>query len=427
MAESSAPAQSPGQTFAERPWQFQHVLANGLALVAELIPGVRSAAMTFMVPAGAAGDPRDASGSAMVLSDWLIRGAGARDSRELSAYLDGLGVQRGCQAETVFTRFSAAMLGTVLLEVLPVYGDIVQWPQLPEDGFEPARDLALQQLDAIEDEPSSKLSLLLRQRHYDDPYGRPVVGVREQLEALTAERLRADYRKRFTPNGAILSVAGHFDWAALKGQVEASFGGWRAPPATVLTATRAARGTFHEKQETNQVQIGLGFDTVVDSHPDSILLQTALNVLSGGMGARLFSEVREKQGLCYSIQAGYHSYKDRAAVFGYAGTAPDRAQRTLDSFLVELQKIGKGITQEEFERSQIMMKSRVIMQGESSGSRAGSLAYDFYQRGKTRTLDELRALIESATRPKVNEFLAANPVKDLTIVTVGPEALKVSG
>jgi len=133
VPESSVPQSSSSAT-AQRPRQFQHLLANGMALVAERIPGVQSAAMTFVVPAGAAGDPRDAGGSAMVLSDWIIRGAGERDSRQLSAHLDGLGVQRGCQAETLFTRMSASMLGANLLQVLPVYADIVQRPRLPEEG-----------------------------------------------------------------------------------------------------------------------------------------------------------------------------------------------------------------------------------------------------------------------------------------------------
>ncbi len=156
--------------------QFIHTLANGLTLVAERIPSVRSAAMSFLIPAGAASDPLDQSGAASVLSDWILRGAGDRDSRALTGYLDGLGVQRGCHADTVFLRFSASLLAKNLLAVLPVYGDIVQRAHLPNDGFEPALDLALQQLDAIEDEPSHKLSLILRERHYPFPFGRPSVG-----------------------------------------------------------------------------------------------------------------------------------------------------------------------------------------------------------------------------------------------------------
>ena len=205
---------------------YGHRLPNGLTLVAEFIPNVRSAAMTLLVPAGAASDPETASGSASVLSDWLIRGAGKRDSRQLSAFLDNLGVQRSSSAETVYMRFAASLLGKNLLTVLPVYADIVQRPLLTDDGFEPSLDLAVQQLESIDDEPSHKLSLLIRERHYGFPLGRPTVGEKTQLEALTADALRADFRRRFTPEGSILAVAGSFEWTALKKTVEDAFGPW---------------------------------------------------------------------------------------------------------------------------------------------------------------------------------------------------------
>ncbi len=229
-----------------------------------------------------------------------------------------------------------------------------------------------------------------------------------------------------TPQGSILAIAGMFNWADLVQSVEQSFGGWSPVDQPKLVESPGPRGVFHVTQETNQSQIGLAWDSIPDSHPDSILIQTAMNVLSGGMGARLFAEIREKQGLCYSVNAGYSSLKKSGAIFGYSGTSPDRAQRTLDSFIVELHRLTKGITRDEFDRAKIGMKSRVIMQGESSGARAGSLAYDFYHRGRTRTLEELGELIDSVTLEKVNTFLAANPVKELTVVTIGPEALKVN-
>ncbi|MCL2641455.1 MAG: insulinase family protein, partial [Phycisphaerales bacterium] len=376
----------------DRPEQFIHHLSNGLTLVAEKIPAVRSAAMSLLVPAGAASDPTGMAGAATVLSDWMLRGAGSRDSRELTAYLDGLGVQRSCRAETVFLRLAASLLGKNLLAILPIYADIVTNPHLADDGFEPSRDLALQQLDAIEDEPSHKLSLLLREQHFPFPYGRPTVGKREDLDALNADQLRDDFRSRFTPNSAILSIAGAFDWTDLVKAVEDAMGQWQPTPPKPLVETPAPRGSTYVKQDTNQSQIGLAWDAVKESDPDSILMQTAMNVLSGGMGARLFTEIREKQGLCYSVHAGYSSLKNTGAVFGYAGTAPDRAQRTLDSFIVELNRLTDGITQDELDRAKIGMKSRVIMQGESSGARAASIAHDFYHYNRPRSLDEWRAL-----------------------------------
>ena len=409
----------------EKTEQFVHTLPNGMTLVAERMPAVRSVAMSLLVPAGAVSDPEGAGGSAAVLADWLLRGAGSRDSHALTSYLDGLGVQRSSNADVVYLRFGASMLAKNLLAVLPVYADVLQRPQLPADGFDPARDLALQQLDAIEDEPTHKLGLLLRQCHYDYPYGRPSVGVRADLERLTDAALHADFQRRVGPEGTILALAGMFHWPDLKAAVEDAFGAWKRQ-ATVLAPTRPApRGIMHVNQQTNQVQIGLAYDALPEADPQSILIQTVLNVLSGGMGARLFAEIREKQGLCYSVQAGYHSLRDRAAVFGYAGTAPERAQRTLDSFLVELRRINQGITRDELDRAIIMMKSRVIMQGESSGARAGAIAYDFYHRGRPRTLDEIRTLVESVTLDGVNDFLRGQQLGGLTIVTIGPAALTV--
>jgi predicted Zn-dependent peptidase len=411
----------------DKPTQYLHTLSNGFTLVAEFIPAVRSAAVTLLVPAGAASDPADQSGNATVLADWMLRGAGDRDNRALTAHLDGLGVQRSLGAETVFLRLAGAMLGKNLLAVLPVFADIVRRPMLPDDGFEPAVDLALQQLDAIEDEPSHKLSLLLRERHYPFPFGRPSAGKRDDLEALTADRLRDDCRARLTPQDGILAVAGQFEWPPLVAAVEKQFGEWKPLTPATLEILPGPRGNVHITQETNQSQIGLAWDAVPDNHPDSILLQAAMNVLSGGMGARLFTEIREKQGLCYSVHAGYASFKKQGAIFGYSGTAPDRAQQTLDSFIHELRRFEAGVTQEELDRAKIGMKSRVIMQGESSGARSGAIAHDFYHRGRTRTLDELRDLIDSITLKRVNEFLAANPVKEMTVVTIGPTALEVKG
>ena len=141
---------------------------------------------------------------------------------------------------------------------------------------------------------------------------------------MTAERLRADFRNRFTPEGAILSIAGMFEWGDLVKAVEEVFGGWERKAAAAIVEEPALRGTDYVKQETNQSQIGLAWDTVAEANPDSILMQTAMNVLSGGMGARLFTEIREKQGLCYSVHAGYSSLKHVGGdfwVFGHGAGA----------------------------------------------------------------------------------------------------------
>ncbi len=400
-------------------------LSNGLTLLVESMRGVRSAALTLLTPMGAASDPAAALGSANVLADWITRGAGERDNRAITDYLDSLGVQRSTSAETIFMRFSASMLADKLPQVLPVYGDMLLRPMLPEAGFGPARDLALQQLDAIEDEPAQKLNLLIKARHFPEPFGRPVVGKKEHLKNLTPAGLRKDFQSRSTARGSILAVAGAVEFAAVRDMVEKHFGTWRDQEPVRQPTQAAAGGAWHEQQASNQVQIGLAYDAVAESDPESIILQLAMNILSGGMGARLFSEIREKQGLCYAVSAGYMSLKHVGAVLGYAGTVPERAQKTLDSFLHELQRFSFGAQQDELERAQVGMKARVIMNGESSAARAGAIAHDFYHYGRPRTLDELRARIESVDLKGLNAFLDSHRPGKLTVVTIGPAPLTV--
>ena len=400
---------------------------NGLTLVMEQMPDVQSASMVLAIMGGASQDPEHGVGSGNVLSDWILRGAGERDSRALTSALDSLGVQRSCGVDTVFLRFSAGMLAKNLPAVLPLVADIFQNAQLPEAGFSACRDLALGQIAAIDDEPSQKLNILLRQQHLPPPLGRPTLGVKEHVAALTAADLRLDYRRRFTPDGAILSIAGRIEFDRMHELVDRCFGSWTGARALPAAPGHAPGGSRHVHQETNQVQIGLAFESTAEREPESILAMLAVNVLSGGMGSRLFSEIREKQGLCYAVHAGYQSLRTLGMIFGYAGTVPDRAQRTLDSFVQELKKLRAGITADELERARIGMKSRVVMNGESTGARAAALLHDMYHLGRPRSLDELRHRIESPALTDVNDYLAAHPVERMTLVTIGPGELTPPG
>ncbi|HEY8666391.1 MAG TPA: insulinase family protein, partial [Tepidisphaeraceae bacterium] len=125
------------------------------------MPGMHSAAMTLLVSAGSAGDPVDRSGAATVLSDLVLRGAGGRDSKQLTDYLDSLGLQRSSSVGVHHTRFGSAALAARVMEGLGAYADIVQRPRMPENGFDAARDLALQSLAGIDDEPRQKLLIKL--------------------------------------------------------------------------------------------------------------------------------------------------------------------------------------------------------------------------------------------------------------------------
>jgi predicted Zn-dependent peptidase len=162
------------------------------------------------------------------------------------------------------------------------------------------------------------------------------------------------------------------------------------------------------------------------SHPDYFDAWAGVGVLSGGMSSRLFTEVRENRGLCYSVYASYHTLRDRGAVLCYAGTSADRAQETLDVTLDQLRRLKAGITLSELDRLKARIKSSLIMQQESSASRSGAIARDWYHLGRVRTLTELGETIDRLTCESINRYLAAKPPQDFTVVTLGPSPLTVA-
>jgi predicted Zn-dependent peptidase len=401
-------------------------MKNGMTLLAERMEHVRSAALNFLVPAGCVYDPPKHLGIASVLTDLLTRGAGERDSRELTLALDNLGLDRDESVGTLHVRFWGATLARNLLPALEIYADVLRRPHLPKEELEPVQALALQDLQSLEDEPRQKLLIELRRRHYPTPLGQDRRGTREGIESLTPALIRGHFRRLFRPKGTILSVAGSIDWEPLREEVERLFGDWRMTDEPTLTLGPQPSRFDHITKETTQTQIGIAYPTVPIGHADYYAAQGAVNVLSGGMSARLFTEVREKRGLCYAVWASYQMIKDRASVVCYAGTTNERAQETLDVTLGELNRLQEGIETEEVERVQAGLKSSLIMQEESTSSRAGTLASDWYYLGRVRSFDEIQAAIDALTPAGIVEHLRRCPPGDFTIVTLGPKPLKRS-
>src|SRR5512133_3108364 len=148
---------------------YIHTFSNGLALLCEAMPGMQSAAMTLLVPAGSESDPAQFGGMAAILSDLITRGAGSRDNRQLTAYLDSLGLQRSTSASVHHLRLSCAGIAENVVSAIPTYADMVRRPHLPEDGFDAVRGLALQALDSVEDEPRQKLMIRLKEKFLPYP------------------------------------------------------------------------------------------------------------------------------------------------------------------------------------------------------------------------------------------------------------------
>jgi len=404
---------------------YQQTFANGLTLLAERMPAMQSAAMTLLVPVGVITDDAALTGSANILSDLVLRGAGSRDSRALTDHLDRLGLQRSNGSGIHHTRFSCAATAANVIAGIPTYADIVRRPHLPADGFEAARDLALQSLAGIDDDPRQKVGLKLRETYFPDPFGRNSLGTVEHLQAMSLESMKQNFATRYQPDRAILSIAGKIEFDQIVKVVEESFGDWHAQPLSSVHITPSTKQYHYEHQATEQTHIGIAYPTITEVQDNYYAARMAVEILSGGMSGRLFTEVREKRGLCYSVGASYSSVRDFACIFGYAGTSNERAQATLDCFIAELERLGEGVTDAELQRAKIGLKSSTIMQEESTSARAGAMAGDWFIRGRIRTLDEIARAIDAVDVDQVNSYLKANKPGPFTIVIVGPKELNL--
>src|SRR5262249_44079382 len=348
------------------------------------------------------------------------------DSRQLSDALDNLGVDRGESAGTLNVQLSGATLSRNLLPTLAIYAEILRRPHLPEDELDAAKSLSLQDIQSIEDEPQRKVMIELRKRYYPDPLGRDQRGTAEGVSAVTIDDVRAQHAALYQPRDVILAVAGDIDWPAVRGEVERLFGDWRARserPALNVESVRPK--SEHISKDLDQTQIALAYASVPIGDPDFYNARGAVGVLSQDMSSRLFTNVREKHGLCYSVYASYETFRDRGAIVGYAGARPEKAQETLDRTTHELRALAEGIDEEEVERVKVGLKASLIMRQESTGARVSQLTSDWYFLGRVRPLEEIQAAINGLTPAGILGYVNKYPAKDFTVVTLGPEPLKI--
>jgi len=402
-------------------------LDNGMVLLAERIEGVSSAAMSLLLPYGAARDPDDAAGAAAVAAEWCMRGAAGMDTRRLNDALDALGCRHDEAIQSEHLVLSAAMLARNLIDVLELYADIVRRARLEDRTFEPCRSLVLQDLAALEDEPATKCNVLLAEQFYPHPFGRCNYGCEQSLRTLTPQTVRRGIEQRFCPQGAILAVAGNIDPHRLEDAFERLFADWQGPASEPIKTNPPPRGMRHVRKDSAQAHIGIAYPAVTPADPQYYAARVAEAILSWGMGCRLFAEVREKRGLVYHVSCHYHALKDHAGMFAYAGTRPQVAQQTLQVTVEQLRSLAEGIEPEELDRAKTQLTSALVMQGESTRARARALASDYYHLARLRSLDEIARAIDAVEADDVLEYVHDHPARDLTILVIGPEPLDVTG
>ncbi|MEL6796888.1 MAG: insulinase family protein, partial [Planctomycetota bacterium] len=230
-------------------------LDAGITLLIEPMPSVRSAAITFAVPAGLTSEPNDRLGTASVMSEVLMRGGSGMDSRTLADAFDHAGCTRSISAGTRSMTFRGTTIGDRLGEGIELFSNVIRGPRVEDATVEPAKSLSLQTLDSLSDEPRQRASIELRRRHMPDPYNRSNFGERAGIGALTTEELAEWWQNRAVPGGTIIGVAGSVDPARVIDQINVVFDGWKGSVDDIEPEAEPVRGPGHIDDDSNQVQV----------------------------------------------------------------------------------------------------------------------------------------------------------------------------
>jgi len=402
----------------------QTTLDNGLRIVIEPNDSMRSVAMGLMIPCGVIHQEKNELGIASICAELLLRGSTTRNSQQQADDFDLAGTVRDASPATRSTAVSMTTLDNRFEESIALTADMALNPSMSNDSFDASRTMAQHALASLADDPQQRAVLAARDRHLPEPFNRNTFGTESSLSNLTAERTRDWWNTHANPNGAIISIAGAINPDKAIELINKHFGQWAGQSDAPVIHAVAPRGYAHETDDTNQVQIIIVNDSPHASHPDHMHELLAVSVLSGGMSGRLFTEVREKRALCYSVSASYRAEKEFGLITSYVGTTPERAQESLDVLHQQLEAIQAGdVTQDEFNRARIGLKSRVIFSGESTGARASSLIADLIKRGEPRTLQQIIKQIDAVDLDSLNAYLKTRTLGQTTIQTLGPTAL----
>jgi predicted Zn-dependent peptidase len=403
----------------------QHRLKNGMIILGEPMDGVESVSFCFLLPAGNAFFPDGCCGAGKVIADWILRGAGKRNNRQLNDALDDIGIHQGGSVSEEHFSLLASLEAGNLAAALNLYADILICPTLEDQQFEPSRQLAVHELAGLDDDPQHKVMLLTKEQFYPSPYNNPAEGRHSDLQGLTPQRCRELVRTRFNWSQCIFAVAGKYDFQAVCDLLENRFAG--LTPTASQRPALGSRGNLYTHQANEGAQVHIGMITaappICDNRYYDIL--AAVSVLSGGMSSRLFTEVREKRGLCYAVGARYQSLKDVAGISCYTGTSPEKAQETFEVIVEQFRTLRQGIREDELQRAKIGFKSKLIMQSESTQARSAGIAGDFSYFGRVRTIPEIRQRIENITAASVLDFLNANLFDCFTVATIGPREIQL--
>jgi predicted Zn-dependent peptidase len=407
---------------------------NGLVVLTEKLPGVRSAAVGIYVRTASAHEPRNQLGISHLLEHMVFKGTERRTAQQLALELEIRGGGLDAFTGRDYTSYQAHILDADLPLAVEILTDLVRRPLLRQSDLEPERNVILEEINGVEDTPDDLVFEVHAEVMWPDhPYGYSILGTPESLAKLTAEDLRKLHRGGYYRGNCVIAAAGHVNHDQLLTVLEREGwldGGAREPARPAVTPAPAARGaTRSEVRDTAQTHIVFGTDTFPLRDKRRFALSILTNIFGGGMSSRLFQRIREELGLAYAIFAYKHFYQGSGQLGVYVGTQPSTADQAIEAIRAEYARIAaEPLPTVELANGKQQLKGQVMLSLESPAARMGRLAGFVLHEDRYRPLDEMLAEIDAVTLDDVaavaSEFFAPDRQ---TIVRLGPENGKSGG
>ncbi|SFH15537.1 Predicted Zn-dependent peptidase [Palleronia marisminoris] len=382
-----------------------HTLPNGLRVVTEHMPGLKSASVGVWVNAGGRHERIEQNGIAHFLEHMAFKGTDRRSALEIAESIEDVGGYINAYTSREMTAFYARVLEVDVPLALDVISDIVLNPIFDPREIEIERGVILQEIGQVNDTPDDIVFDWLQEAAYpDQPLGRSILGPSERVSGFTRDDLSTFVTERYGPGDLILSAAGSVDHDAIVRFAEESFG-HLAPRAGSPLVPATFRGSERrEERKLEQVHFTLGFEAPSYRDPDFYAAQIHASALGGGMSSRLFQELRERRGLCYTIFAQAGAYDDSGLMTIYAGTSPEEIESLAHVTIDEMKRAADDMTEVEVERARAQMKAGLLMGLESASARAERLARLLSIWGRIPSLEETVERIDAVTLSQVRGF-----------------------
>ncbi|HLG43623.1 MAG TPA: pitrilysin family protein [Nitrospirales bacterium] len=403
----------------------REVLDNGVRVVSERLPSVRSVSIGIWVDVGSRDERRGEEGLSHFIEHMVFKGTRRRSAEAISREIDALGGELNAFTSRECTTFYAKVLDEHMGPGIDLLADLFHHSRFDPKELTKEKQVVLDEIRMVEDDPEEFLHDLHTKNAYRaHPLGRPILGEAATIEALRRDQLVAYRAHHYRPSQIVVAVAGNFQFRPLLERLASAFGGrWGAGTAAGGRRPPTIRPGLHLRpKRLEQVHLCIGMKGVSQADPDRYAAYALNVILGGGVSSRLFQEVREKRGLAYSIYSSLQCFTDSGLMTVYAGARPDAAPRVLGLIQGELRRLrARPVGRAELARARSQMKGNLMLGLESTSSRMSKAAKDEIYLGRHIPLAEVMRAIDRVSADQLWR-LSRDLFDDryLTVTALGP-------